>query len=338
MLEIRAVYKDYDGQPLLRGLTFSVGSRETVCLLGPSGSGKSTLLRLIAGLETPDRGQILWDGKDLAATPSHLRDFGLVFQDYALFPHLNVFDNVAFGLRMRRLQEPEMTRRVHDVLDIVDLRGFDSRSVSDLSGGEQQRVALARALAPRPRLLMFDEPLGALDRALREDLINQLRIILHQTHIPAVYVTHDQEEAFTIADRVLLLHEGVIVRVGTPAEVWTRPGSAWAAEFLGLGNVVPGRLLGPGSRVKTPYGVFAFRCPHQHSAGDQVSVLLRPAASRAVGSVRAVVVDSIFRQDGFRVVLEGGLHFDLPHAAKVGSRVSVPVAVECLGPHEDDRA
>ncbi len=333
MLKIRELHKDYEGQPLLRGITFSVRARETVCLLGPSGSGKSTLLRLIAGLEAPEGGQILWDGHDLVSAPPHLRDFGLVFQDYALFPHLNVFDNVAFGLRMRGRPQSEVASRVSEVLGIVNLEGFELRAVTDLSGGEQQRVALARALAPRPRLLMFDEPLGALDRALREDLLGQLRTILHQTRIPAIYVTHDQEEAFTIADRVLLLHEGSIVRAGTPADVWAQPGSAWAAEFLGLGNVVPARVLTGGSKVGTQYGVFTFKSPHKHRAGDQVHVLLRPADSERRGVVKGIVRDTLFRQDGFRIVLQGGLHFDLPRAARIGSKVTIPVEVDCLGPH-----
>ncbi len=338
MLEVRELYKDYEGQPLLRGITFRVRARETVCLLGPSGSGKSTLLRLIAGLETPDRGQILWDGRSLASTPAHLRDFGLVFQDYALFPHLDVFENVSFGLRMRGRSRSEVSERVGEVLAIVDLAGFEHRAVTDLSGGEQQRVALARALAPRPRLLMFDEPLGALDRALREDLLGQLRTILHQARIPAIYVTHDQEEAFAISDRVLLLHAGTIVRAGTPSEVWAQPGSAWAAEFLGLGNVLSGRVLTGLTRIKTDYGTFGFKCPHRHRAGEEVHVLLRLANARKSGLLKGIVRDTIFRQDGNRIVLDGGLHFDLPRPARIGSRVTVPVELECLGPHAQEPA
>ncbi len=338
MLEIRDLQKDYERGPLLRGITFNVHSRETVCLLGPSGSGKSTLLRLIAGLEAPDGGQILWDGRDLGSTPAHLRDFGLVFQDYALFPHLDVFDNIAFGLRMRGRAQGRTADRVREVLGIVNLVGFELRAVTELSGGEQQRVALARALAPRPRLLMFDEPLGALDRALREDLLDQLRTILRETRIPAIYVTHDQEEAWSIAGRVLLLHEGTIIRAGTPAEVWAQPGSAWAAEFLGLGNVVPGRLLRPASRIHTPHGTFAFRCVHRHRPGEQVQVLLRAAHSRKSGVIKGIVGDVIFRQDGFRVVLRGGLHFDLPQAPRIGAKLTLPVKLDCLGPHHDRKA
>ncbi len=240
ILEVIDVHKTYEDQLLLRGITFAVRSGETICLLGASGSGKSTLLRIIAGLELPDAGQVSWEGQNLASTPPHLRDFGLVFQDYALFPHLDVFDNVAFGLKMKDWHRDTAEKRVSEVLGLVDMKGLIHRKVTDLSGGEQQRVALARALAPRPRLLMFDEPLGALDRSLREDLLDQLRSILKTTGIPAIYVTHDQEEAFTIADRVLMLRDGEIVREGTPSEVWAHPGSVWAAEFLGLGNVFEG--------------------------------------------------------------------------------------------------
>src|SRR5512132_2642668 len=237
MLEVHHVFKNYEGKPLLNDISFQVDTGETVCLLGASGSGKSTLLRIIAGLEDADACSISFDGIDLTWTPPHLRDFGLVFQDYALFPHLNVDENVAFGLKMRRLPLYEIEERVANSLEMVNLTGFGSRHVTDLSGGEQQRVALARALATRPRLLMFDEPLGALDRTLRENLLNELRSILSQTEIPAIYVTHDQEEAFTIADRVLILHDGKIIREGTPAEVWANPESAFVARFLGLGNV-----------------------------------------------------------------------------------------------------
>ena len=276
MLEVRGVDKTYEAQPLLQNISFMVGTGETICLLGSSGSGKSTLLRIIAGLESPNAGQILWDGNDLASTPPHLRDFGLVFQDYALFPHLDLFDNIAFGLKMKNWKNDEIKTRVDEVLELVNLRGFEHRKVTELSGGEQQRVALARALAPRPRLLMFDEPLGALDRALREGLLNELRGILHRTQIPAIYVTHDQDEAFTIADRVLLLHDRQIVQQGTPAEVWSNPNSVWAAEFLGLGNVIEGKVVGGKWSVETKAGVFSVMCGHPHQVGDQVHLLARP--------------------------------------------------------------
>ncbi|HET9589487.1 MAG TPA: ABC transporter ATP-binding protein [Anaerolineales bacterium] len=338
MLEVRHIFKTYEGKPLLENISFNVGAGETVCLLGESGSGKSTLLRIIAGLEAPESGQILWDGVDLAATPAHLRDFGLVFQDYALFPHLDVHENVAFGLKMRGTPREEIDRRVANSLELVNLSGFESRQVTDLSGGEQQRVALARALAPRPRLLMFDEPLGALDRVLREDLLDELRAILHRTEIPSIYVTHDQEEAFAIADRILILHDGGIVREGAPADVWADPGSAWVAGFLGVGNVMRGEVRGRTKngewKVESGFGAFVVDCGHAHSPGDKVHFLARPlpdGAEADTNLLQGVVRDVIFQRDQFKVRLEDGLYLYLDEAPKVGERITARVKVECLG-------
>ncbi|KXK11035.1 MAG: putative ABC transporter ATP-binding protein [Chloroflexi bacterium OLB14] len=218
MLELRAISKTFNQKNILQNISFKIKTGETICLLGASGSGKSTILKMIAGLEIPDRGQILFNSIDLSSTPPHLRDFGLVFQDFNLFPHLNVFDNIAFGLRMKNMESKGLPfdLRVGKLLEQVGLVGFEHRKVNDLSGGEQQRIALARALAPQPRLLMFDEPLGALDKSLKDDLLNQIKNILHKENIPAIYVTHDAEEAFAIADRILILHDGVIIRDDTP--------------------------------------------------------------------------------------------------------------------------
>ncbi|MGA9397532.1 MAG: ABC transporter ATP-binding protein, partial [Anaerolineaceae bacterium] len=202
-LKVDKLVKYYEGNPLLNKLSFEVGSEEIVCLLGPSGSGKSTLLRIIAGLEPFERGSVAWQGNDLLNVPPELRSFGLMFQDYALFPHLNVFENVAFGLRMQHLSETTITQKVNRALERVGMLGFAKRKVQKLSGGEQQRIALARTLAPEPKMIMLDEPLGALDRKLREQLTQEIRQILRTTVVPAIYVTHDQEEAFTLADRIL---------------------------------------------------------------------------------------------------------------------------------------
>jgi ABC-type Fe3+/spermidine/putrescine transport system ATPase subunit len=343
MLQLTAITKSYDNKPLLTDISFTVAEGETVCLLGASGSGKSTLLRMIAGLESPDSGFISFDKLDLASTPPHLRDFGLVFQDYALFPHLNVNENVAFGLRMRRMGQNEINQRTAAALGLVNLKGFGSRNVTDLSGGEQQRVALARALAIRPRLLMFDEPLGALDRTLREDLLEELRSILQKTNVPALYVTHDQEEAFAIADRVLILHEGKIIRDETPAEVWANPRAAYVAEFLGLGNVIEGKVRGKLARsrvegrkdgkwrVESVYGEFIVVCDHEHSKGEKVRLLARPLEVRDEANVlRGVVSDVVFQQDNYKVMLDNGLYVCLKEAPKVGKKISVRVKVECL--------
>ena len=334
MLELRHIHKTYEGSPLLTDISFNVDTGETICLLGASGSGKSTLLRMIAGLEEPDSGNILFNGMDLAATPPHLRDFGLVFQDYALFPHLNVNDNVAFGLRMRRLPPGEIRERVAEALELVSLSEFGQRRVTDLSGGEQQRVALARALAIRPRLLMFDEPLGALDKKLKDGLLEELRAILHRTQIPAIYVTHDQEEAFTIADRILILHDGQIVREGTPAEVWAHPQSAYVAGFLGLGKVFEGAVMGQQNgewQVESGFGIFHVRCNHKHSRGEKVHLLARPfKVQDDANAVSGVVTDVIFQQDRYKVTFDNGLFVYLDAPPKVGEHVTVRVKVECL--------
>ncbi len=337
MLEIVHIRKTYEGQPLLEDVSFTVARGETVCLLGPSGSGKSTLLRIIAGLEEAERGQVFWEGEDITAVSPHRRRMGMVFQDYALFPHLNVAENVAFGLRMQGWSPQDQQTRVREVLELVRLTGFEARRVTDLSGGEQQRVALARALAPRPHVLMLDEPLGALDRALREELLEELRRILRASDVAAIYVTHDQEEAAAIADRILVLHRGRIVRDGTPFEVWNSPGSLWVAQFLGVGNILFGECHpGSGSSVlKTALGEFPLSCPHCHPKGTRVGAILRPSAAEEhpEGEIRARVTDILFQREHFRVSLENGLYVFLSRAPRVGETVSLRLKapLECLG-------
>ncbi|HEX2979283.1 MAG TPA: ABC transporter ATP-binding protein [Anaerolineaceae bacterium] len=349
-LEARDIWKSYEGQPLLCGVSFRVEKGETVCLLGPSGSGKSTLLRIIAGLEEMEKGQVVWDGIDLANVPVHKREFGLMFQDYALFPHRSVLENVAFGLRMQNLPRAETEQRALEALARVNLAAFAKRRVTDLSGGEQQRVALARALAPQPRLLMLDEPLGALDRTLREQLVEELRQILHETQIPAIYVTHDQEEAFTVADRLLLLNDGSVVQAGTPAEVFERPVNAWVAHFFGLGNIIPGWVaqLEP-LTVETRFGLFQPSCPptpnhpSSYSIGSEVSLLLRPVGAResrpadeAINQVGGTVGDVVYRGDGFRVNLKNvdpqdpalELRFFLDRAPRTGQQLNLTLPNE----------
>jgi len=313
MLELRDIWKSYEGKPLLEGVSLRVEGGETVCLLGPSGSGKSTLLRIAAGLEAPDRGQVLWNGREITRTPAHRRGFGLMFQDYALFPHLNVAENVAFGLRMQSLPEREVHAAVRDALARVNLGGYERRRVAELSGGEQQRVALARALAPRPSLIMLDEPLGALDRALREELIGEIRRVLHSMQIPSVYVTHDQEEAFAVATRVAVLHAGRILQTGSPEDLIARPGSIWIARFLGLGNILPGRVrrIHP-LRIATSLGEF----PADDTVSPSVKesegwILLRPGGGAfdrqrkvTTNGIRGVVRECVRRGDGYRILLE----------------------------------
>jgi len=225
-------------RPALDDVGLHVGDGEVVALLGPSGCGKTTLLRVVAGLVAPDAGRVVLDGVDLAGVPVHRRGVGLMFQDYALFPHRDVGGNVAFGLRMARMPAAARNERVAEVLELVGLAGWERRPVGPLSGGERQRVALARALAPAPRLLLLDEPLGALDRTLRDRLVPELGALFRSVGVSVVHVTHDQAEALALADRVVVMDEGVVVRDAPPAELWARPGTVAVARFLGFANVV----------------------------------------------------------------------------------------------------
>ena len=224
----------------LDGVELAVADGEIVALLGPSGCGKTTLLRVIAGLTVPDAGRVLLDGGDLAGVPVHRRGVGLMFQDYALFPHRDVGQNVEFGLRMAGVDRTRRRARVSETLELVGLPGWERRAVGPLSGGERQRVALARALAPAPRLLLLDEPLGSLDRSLRDRLVPELGTLFREVGVSVVHVTHDQAEALALADRVAVMDQGRVVQAGSPSSVWERPASATVARFLGFANVLDG--------------------------------------------------------------------------------------------------
>ena len=252
-LEVRGLSVVFDGMPVLDGIDLSVAPGEVVVLLGPSGSGKSTLLRAVAGLEEPVSGEVVWDGEDLSGVPTHQRGFGLVFQDHALFGHRDVAGNVDFGLRVAGMPVEARAQRVARSLALVGLDGFEGRRVDTLSGGEAQRVALARSLAAAPRLLMLDEPLGSLDRTLRERLTSDLGLLLRRIGMAALHVTHDHDEAFALADRIAVLGGGRIDRIGTPDEVWTDPGTVHAARCLGHENLV--ELDAAGACALGPLGV-----------------------------------------------------------------------------------
>jgi thiamine transport system ATP-binding protein len=287
------------------GVDIAVADGEVVALLGPSGCGKSTLLRAVAGLERPDGGTVCWDGTDLATVAVHRRGFGLVFQDGQLFPHRDVAGNVAFGLRMRGADKAAQRKRVAELLDLLGLAGHERRRITELSGGEQQRVALARALAPRPRLLLLDEPLSALDRALREQLALDLAHVLRVSATTALVVTHDHDEAFTLADRVALMRSGRIIQVGRPAQVWRAPADEPVARFLGCGTFLPATVAGGVATcalgdVELPW-----------APDGRVRLGLRPAALRAddSGPLRGEVLAAVHRRDHVRLVV---------HVAEVG--------------------
>jgi ABC-type Fe3+/spermidine/putrescine transport system ATPase subunit len=282
LLQVEGMYQSYEGAPLLRDVSLEVKDGEIVCLLGPSGCGKTTLLRIIAGLEPAESGEVRFQGRSLTGVPPHERGIGLMFQDLALFPHKDVAANVAFGLRMQGWSRARVAARVAEMLALVGLEGTEQRRVFELSGGEQQRIALARSLAPGPRLLMLDEPLGALDRTLREELMHELRSILNAAGVSALYVTHDQQEAFAVADRVIVMRRGAIEQVDTPEEVYRRPASPFVARFLGFENLLPGTLarVEPVGVVNTGLGPLRLSSPAAGSPGQAVTLLIRPEAAR----------------------------------------------------------
>jgi thiamine transport system ATP-binding protein len=246
MLGVEDVTVRFGEQAALDGVSLSLDDGEVVGVLGPSGSGKSTLLRVIAGLQLPDRGRVRLDGRDLARVAPHRRGIAMVFQDHALFDHRDVWGNVAFGLRMRGDSHAAIDRRVHELVGLVGLSGLERRAIATLSGGEQQRVALARALAPEPRVLLLDEPLGSLDRRLRDRLLDDLGALFTELDVTALYVTHEQAEAFALGDRVAVLRDGRIAQVGTPDDVWARPADEDVARFLGQ-SVRDGAAIRPES-------------------------------------------------------------------------------------------
>ncbi|AZS84833.1 ABC transporter ATP-binding protein [Streptomyces griseoviridis] len=283
----------FGGRAVLDTVGLEVAEHETVCVLGPSGSGKSTLLRAVAGLQPLSDGRVFLDGRDQSGVPAHRRGVGLMFQDHQLFPQRDVGGNVAFGLRMRGAGKGEQERRVGELLDLVGLPGAARRAVAALSGGEQQRVALARALAPSPRLLMLDEPLGQLDRSLRERLVVELRELFGRLGTTVLAVTHDQGEAFALADRVVVMRDGRIAQSGSPLEVWQHPADAFVARFLGFENVVEATVAG--TAAVTPWGKLAV--PEGAPQGPR-TLLVRPAGVRLVPAdegLRCTVTARTFR-------------------------------------------
>ncbi len=322
MLEARGLVLRFGPVAALDGFDLTVPDGHVVSVLGPSGCGKSTLLRVIAGLQSVEAGDVLWDGTSLRDTPPHRRGFGLMFQDYSLFPHKTVAGNVAFGLRMAGMDGAEVSRRVDAALERVGLPGYGGRSIGNLSGGEQQRVALARALAPEPRLLMLDEPLGALDRTLRERLLGELRQLFADLGITAIYVTHDQEEAFALADQVVVMRAGRVEQEGGPEDVWRRPAGEWVARFLGLANIVEARV--EDGWAVAPWG--RFRVSGASAAGvgaAAMGALVAPSSSAAPSApTTPVAVRLVLRPDAIAVAALGAAPEGAPADAPRGTVVS----------------
>ena len=311
MLRLSGVRVTYGSTAALDGVDLEVRPSERLAVLGPSGSGKSTLLRAIAGLEPLAGGSISWDGQDLAGVPVHKRGFGLMFQDYVLFPHRDVAGNVGFGLEMHGDPAAQQRARVEEVLALVGLPGYGGRRIDQLSGGEQQRVALARALAPTPRLLMLDEPLGALDRGLRTRLLDELAGLFARLALPIIYVTHDQEEALAMGDRVAVINRGRLEAVMPARELWRSPPNEIVARFLGLNNVVP--LVPARAAVATPWGALPLIAATNMPAKAKW-LLLRPEALALDpdGPLRGIVAAVTFRGETTTIHVRPETEFDGP--------------------------
>ena len=331
-VELVDLHRSFGPTRALDGMTLSIAAGELVSLLGPSGCGKTTALRVLAGFEAPDSGKVLVDGKDIGHVPAQRRDMGMVFQSYSLFPNMNALDNVAFGLRMRGVKGPERRKRARDLLDMVDLSREARKYAHQLSGGQQQRVALARALAIEPHVLLLDEPLSALDAKVRVQLREQIRALQTRLQITTVFVTHDQEEALSISDRVCVMREGRIEQVDVPAALYTNPATAFVAEFVGTMNRIPGRATATG--VSVLGREVDVRGDVRPAAGTAVDVLVRPEElSIDTAGAGGVVVGKTFYGAVTRVsvLLDGGatVHVDRnsSDAASLDPGATVAVAV-----------
>lgn len=334
IIELKNISKCYEGDTAaVDNVSLSIAKGEFVTLLGPSGCGKTTILRMIGGFELPTSGQILLGGKDISKLPPNERPINTVFQKYALFPYLNIYDNIAFGLKLKKLPKDVIDEKVRHVLDVVDLEGFERRRVHTLSGGQQQRVAIARALVNRPKVLLLDEPLGALDLRLRKDMQNELKRIQQQMGITFIYVTHDQEEALTMSDTVVVMDKGRIQQIGTPEDIYNEPKNAFVADFIGESNILNGTMVR--DRVVKMYGK-EFPCVDGGFAENEpVDVVIRPEdidivpveQGQLVGTVTNVTFkgmqyDIIVDFRGFKWLIQTTDH------SPVGARIGVKIDPE----------
>ena len=303
VVSLRDIVVEFDGQRILDGLNLDIHDKEFVTLLGSSGCGKTTTLRLIAGFLEPNAGKVLLKGEDITGVPPYKRPVNTVFQKYALFPHLNVFENVAFGLRLKKLDEDTIRRKVRDMLEVVGLKGFERRSISQMSGGQQQRVAIARSLVNEPEILLLDEPLGALDLKLRKEMQLELKRLQREMNITFIYVTHDQEEALTMSDTVVVMNGGKVQQIGTPEDIYNEPKNAFVADFIGESNIIDGTM--PEDRVVRMYGR-NFPCLDEGFApGESVDIVIRPEdidiVPVAEGQLTGTVTEVTFK----------GMHYDI---------------------------
>ena len=308
IINLTDVSKAFDGETVLDHINLKIHDKEFVTLLGPSGCGKTTTLRIIGGFESPDTGDVTFDGKSVKDVPPHQRPVNTVFQKYALFPHLNVFENVAFGLRLKKTPEDVIRTKVKEMLSMVNLKGFERRRVSTLSGGQQQRVAIARALVNEPEVLLLDEPLGALDLKLRKDMQNELKKIQKATGITFIYVTHDQEEALSMSDTVVVMANGQIQQIGSPTDIYNEPENAFVADFIGESNIVDGIML---DDYKVRFSGHTFECVDAGFGKNQkVDVVIRPEDVDVVtpdkGMLQGLVTSVTFKGVHWEIIVDIG--------------------------------
>ena len=308
IIDLRNISVAFGDNQVLQNLNLYIRDKEFITLLGPSGCGKTTTLRIIAGFTEPDEGEVIFDGKKINNLPPHKRQVNTIFQRYALFPHLNVYENVAFGLRIKKLPEKEIKQTVTDMLKLVNLSGFEKRHINSLSGGQQQRVAIARALAVKPRVLLLDEPLGALDLKLRKDMQVELKNIQQQLGITFIYVTHDQEEALSMSDTVVVMDGGVIQQIGTPIDIYNEPKNAFVADFIGESNIVDGIMH---DDCLVEFSGNRFVCLDKGFEKDEaVDVVVRPEDVDVVepdkGMLKGVVTSVTFKGVHFEIIVDIG--------------------------------
>ncbi len=308
LIRLNGISKAYDGETVLDNLSLEIHDKEFITLLGPSGCGKTTTLRIIGGFENPDEGDVYFGGARINDVPPYKRQVNTVFQKYALFPHLNVFDNIAFGLRIQKRPDAEIREKVKEMLALVNLRGFERRKVDTLSGGQQQRVAIARALINQPKVLLLDEPLAALDLKLRKDMQNELKNIQHQTGITFIYVTHDQEEALSMSDTVVVMAEGRIQQIGTPTDIYNEPINAFVADFIGESNIVDGVMP---ADCSVRFSGHTFVCVDGgFEKNEAVDVVVRPEDVDVVdvekGMLRGLVTGVTFKGVHYEVIVDVG--------------------------------
>ena len=308
IISLKDIVVDFDGENILNGLSLDIHDKEFVTLLGPSGCGKTTTLRIIGGFQTPKSGSVFFDGKDIANLPPYKREVNTVFQKYAMFSHLNVFENIAFGLRLKKLPDQEIKSRVLEMLEIVGLKNFARRDINTLSGGQQQRVAIARALVNQPKVLLLDEPLGALDLKLRKEMQIELKRIQQALEITFIYVTHDQEEALTMSDTVVVMKGGIIQQIGTPQDIYNEPVNAFVADFIGESNILDGIMV---RDFLVEINGTQFTCVDKgFKPNELVNVVIRPEDIEVVpaiqGQLSGVVKSVVFKGVHYEITVEQG--------------------------------